>query len=170
MTKSAIELPDFYQRYVDKVAFENLTQALIISGNETLDLIRSIPEKSGAYAYDKGKWTIKEVVAHIIDAERIFAYRALRFARNDSTQLAGYDENSYTPESNANNRTLYKLAEEVANVRASTSDLFNSFSEEMKQRKGYADSIEMSVEALGFVIVGHETHHREILLERYLSN
>jgi len=169
MSKSTIQLPDFYQRYVDKVEFEDLTQALVVSGNETLDLIRSIPEKSGAYAYDDGKWTIKEVIAHILDAERVFAYRALRFARNDSTDLPGFDENSYTPESNANNRTLLKLAGEVANVRASTSDLFSSFSDEMMHRKGTADGIKMSVEALGFVIVGHETHHRQILIDRYLS-
>lgn len=170
MTTSELTLPAFYKGYVEEVEEDNLIQALITNGNLTLDLIRSIPENSGLYAYAEGKWTIKEVIAHIIDAERIFAYRALRFARNDRTELAGFEENEYTVASNANNRKIYKIAEEFANLRASTVDLFGSFSEAMLKREGMANGQLISVEALGYVIAGHETHHRKILNDRYLSN
>lgn len=170
MPKLNLTLPTFYQRYVDQVQGDQIVPALITNGNETLDLIRSISEKSGAYAYDEGKWTIKELIAHMIDSERVFAYRALRFSRNDTTALPGFEENDWAPEANANNRRLYKIAEDFANLRASTVDLFGSFSEQMLQRKGTASGVEMSVETIGFVIVGHEIHHRKILIERYLSH
>ena len=170
MAKPTITVPSFYQGYVDLVEEDNLIQALIVNGNESLERFRSIPEQSGNYAYANGKWTIKEVLAHIIDAERVFAYRALRFARNDKTELPGYEENDYTPESNAGSRKLYKICEEFANLRASTIDLFGSFDEEMLSRSGIASGGEMSVAALGYIIVGHELHHNKILLERYLSN
>ena len=170
MPKPNLTLPTFYQRYVDQVENDQIVPALITNGNETLELIRSIPEKNGDYAYDTGKWTIKEVIAHMIDAERVFAYRALRFSRNDQTVLPGFEENDWALEANANNRRLYKIAEEFANLRASNVDLFGSFNDEMLLRKGTASGAEMSVEAIGFVIVGHELHHRKILLERYLSH
>jgi len=170
ITMAELVLPDFYQRYVDNVDSDNLTQAFITNCNETLELIRSIPEPRGSHAYAEGKWTIKEVIAHMIDVERVFAYRAMRFSRNDKTELPGFEENDYTPNSNANNRKLYKLAEEFANLRNSTVDLFGSFNAEMIQRSGSANGLEMTVETLGFLIVGHEIHHRNILLERYLSD
>lgn len=170
MSKPTLIVPPFYQGYVDQVKEDNLIQALIVNGNESLEFFRSIPEQSGDYAYADGKWTIKEVIAHIIDAERVFAYRALRFARNDKTELPGYEENDYAPESNAGNRRLYKICDEFANLRASTVDLFGSFNEEMLSRSGVASGGEMSVAALGFMIAGHELHHKKILLERYLSN
>lgn len=170
MPKLNLTLPTFYQRYVDQVENDQIVPALITTGNETLELIRSIPEPKGGYAYGEGKWTIKEVIAHMIDAERVFAYRALRFSRNDNTVLPGFEENNWAPEANANNRRLYKIAEEFTNLRASTVDLFGSFNEEMLVRKGTASGVEMSVEAIGFVIVGHELHHRKILLDRYLSH
>lgn len=163
-------IPAFYQNYVRNVEDEELLPALINSGNLTIDLIKSIPENSGSYRYAPGKWSIKEVLVHMIDAERIFAYRALRFARNDKTELHGFEENDYAPESNAEGRKLYKILEEYNNVRASTVDLFNSFNEEMLLRRGKANGNEMSVNAIGFVIVGHETHHRNILNERYFSS
>lgn len=168
--KKSIIVPPFYQGYVNQVESDELIQELIKNGNETLELFRSIHEKLGDHAYAEGKWTIKELIAHIIDAERVFAYRALRFSRNDQTELPGFDEQLWAPESNASNRKLFKLAEEFANVRASTIDLFGSFSEEMLQRSGKANGNSMTVEAIGFVTVGHEIHHRNILLERYLSD
>ncbi|MTI21222.1 DinB family protein [Fulvivirga sp. RKSG066] len=170
MPQFNFDLPEFYQRYVNAVEQDDLIPALITSGNETLELIRSVQETSGAYAYAEDKWTIKEVIAHMIDAERVFAYRALWFARNDKTDLPGFNENDWAVESNANSRRLYKIAEEYANVRAATVDLFSSFSENMLKRVGTANGLQMSAELLGFIIVGHETHHRKVLLERYLSN
>ncbi|ELR71054.1 hypothetical protein C900_03184 [Fulvivirga imtechensis AK7] len=163
-------IPDFYKNYVRNVQEEDLIPALINNGNLTIDLIKSIPEASGNYRYAAGKWSIKEVLAHMIDAERIFAYRALRFARNDKTALHGFEENDYAPESNAENRKLYKILDEYNNVRASTVDLFSSLSEEMLNRTGTANGNEMSVYAIGFVIAGHDAHHRKVLNERYLSS
>jgi hypothetical protein len=106
----------------------------------------------------------------MIDAERIFAYRALRFARKDKTPLAGWEENDYAPLANAGNRSLEKIASEMNHLRASTIDLFESFTPEMLTYKGTANKNEMSVAVLGFVIAGHETHHRKILIERYLAD
>lgn len=163
-------IPAFYRKYVESVEGEDLIPVLINSGNVTIDLIKSISEASGDYRYADGKWSIKQVLTHMIDAERIFAYRALRFARNDKTELAGFEENDYAMESNADARKLYKILEEYNNVRASTIDLFSSFTEEMLQRTGIANGNEMSVNSIGFVIAGHETHHRRILNERYLSS
>ncbi len=170
MPKPALsEIPSFYQKYVEAVAYDELIPALINSGNETVDLLKSITEQAGNYRYAPEKWTVKEVIAHMIDAERVFAYRALRFARNDKTDLPGFDETAWTPESNANNRKLYKLIEEYNNVRAATVDLFGSFSDEMLQRIGTANGNKVGVLAIGFIIVGHETHHRNILNQRYFS-
>lgn len=163
-------IPDFYKNYVRNVEEEDLIPALINNGNLTIDLIKSIPEASGNYRYAEGKWSIKEVLSHMIDAERIFTYRALRFARNDKTELHGFEENDYAPESNAENRKLYKILDEYNNVRASTVDLFSSFSEEMLNRTGVANGNEMSVRAIGFVIAGHDAHHRRVLNERYFSS
>ena len=163
------EIPEFYQKYVQAVQYDELIPALINSGNEMVELMKSIPEASGDYKYGPDKWTIKEVLTHIIDAERVFAYRALRFSRNDQTELPGFDEQLWTPESNASNRKIYKIIEEYNNLRASTVDLFGSFSADMLKRRGSANGSFMTVQAIGFVIVGHETHHRKILNERYFS-
>lgn len=162
-----LTIPPFYREYVEAVEDQDLIPALINSGNQTVDLMKSITEAQGDFRYAEGKWSIKEVLAHIIDAERIFAYRALRFARNDKTELPGFDENTYAAQSDAATRKLYKILEEFNNLRTSTIDLFQSFDEEMLQRSGQANGQEMTVHAIGFVIVGHETHHRGVIQERY---
>jgi len=104
----------------------------------------------------------------MIDVERIFAYRALRFARNDKTGLAGFEENDYAPESNAHSRSVAEIAEEMNRLRLTTIDLFKSFTPEMLLRGGKANQMDLTVLALGYAISGHETHHRNIFLERYL--
>lgn len=162
-------VPHFYKNYVKQIDEPDLLQALRISGHRMLELIHSIPVAKADFAYDHGKWTIRELLCHIIDAERIFAYRALRFARNDKTNLPGFEEKDYAPQANASGRSLSKIASEMAHLRTSTIDLFESFTPEMLVRKGTANNNEMSVAVLGFVIAGHETHHRRILVERYLS-
>jgi uncharacterized damage-inducible protein DinB len=116
-----------------------------------------------------GKWTIKELLCHMMDAERIFAYRALRFARNDSTDLHAFEENDYAPQANAHGRSVQQLITEIKNLRATTLDLFASFTPEMLQRKGTANNTLISVINLGYIIAGHETHHRNVLADRYLK-
>ena len=145
-----------------------MLDALRVSGTLTTGLILAIPEELGEYRYAPGKWSIKELLCHMMDAERIFCYRALRFARNDKTSLHGFDENTYAPEANAHARTLVQLAQECTHLRISTLDLFKSFNEDMLLRTGKANNTEISVLALGYIIAGHETHHRKVLQERYL--
>jgi len=162
-------VPPFYKNYVKQIEESDLLQALRISGHRTLEMVYSIKEGKQDFRYAEGKWSIRELLCHMIDAERIFAYRALRFARNDKTELAGWEENDYAPQANADHRSLKQIAEEMRHVRLSTLDLFEGFTEEMLKRKGIANKNEMSVLVLGFVIAGHETHHRKILKERYLD-
>lgn len=106
----------------------------------------------------------------MIDTERIMSYRALRFARNDKTPLHGFEENDYAPEANAGSRTLASIAEEMSRLRLTTVDMFASFSPDMLMRKGLANNVEFSVLTIGYIIPGHESHHRNILKERYLAN
>lgn len=162
-------IPSFYKNYVKLVEESHVIQALRISGNRMGEWVHAWPEDQADLCYADGKWTVREVLCHVLDAERIFAYRALRFARNDKTPLSGFDENTYAPEANAVGRPLKKIAAEMVHLRASTVDLFEGFSEEMLLRKGTANENEVSVLALGFIIAGHETHHRRILTERYQS-
>ncbi len=162
-------IPPFYKGYVKLVENPDLLQALRTSGYRTLELVHSIAENKSDYRYADGKWTIREVLCHMIDAERIFAYRALRFARNDKTNLSGFDEKEYAKELNASARSLRRIADEMQHLRTSTIDLFDGFNEEMLKRKGTANNNELSVIALGFIIAGHETHHCKVLRERYLN-
>jgi len=162
-------VPPFYRGYVDHVKDFDLFEILSLSGKQTLEMVRSIPEDLGKYRYADNKWSIKEVLCHMMDAERIFGYRALRFARNDQTPLAGFEEKNYAPEANADGRTIVQIADEIQHVRQSTIDLFKSFSPEMLKRNGTANNTEISVVNIGFVIPGHEIHHGKILKERYLT-
>lgn len=132
-------------------------------------MLSAVPEDMGEYRYEKGKWSIKELVCHMMDAERIFAYRALRFARNDSTELSSFEENDYAPEANAHSRSLKQLLREAETLRKTTLDLFSSFTPEMLQRKGTVNKNVVSVINIGYIIAGHETHHRNVLNERYLK-
>jgi uncharacterized damage-inducible protein DinB len=160
-------VPQFYKNYVKQIDETDVLQALRLSGFRSQVLIHSIPVEKADYRYAEQKWSIREVLCHIIDAERIFAYRALRFARNDKTNLHPFDENMYAPQANAGGRSLKKIADEFSHLRASTVDMFEGFTEEMLHRRGTANNNEVSVLALGFIIAGHEAHHRKILVERY---
>jgi uncharacterized damage-inducible protein DinB len=120
------------------------------------------------YQYALGKWTIKDILQHLIDSERIFAYRALRFARKDATPLPGFTEDDFANEAGGSERSIRDLLTELAIVRESTLALFRTFSDEVLKRRGEASGTEMSVRALGFVIIGHQNHHQRIFEERYL--
>ena len=160
-------IPPFYKNYVKLLEQTDLNTTLRVSGYRTLELVHSISEAKCDFRYAEGKWSVRELLCHMIDAERIFAYRALRFARNDKTELPGWEEKEYAPQANAAHRSLKKIADEMQHLRISTVDLFEGFNEEMLKRKGVANKNEMSVAALGFIIAGHETHHRNILKEKY---
>jgi uncharacterized damage-inducible protein DinB len=163
------EYAAFYGTYIDNVSEEyNLTEELEISVHRLIKFVQNIPMDKFDYRYAEGKWTIKDILQHIIDAERIFAYRALRFARNDKTALPGFEENDYADEANANKRSIQDLLSELLVVRQATLMLFKSFSEDELLRKGIASNNPMSVRALGFTIIGHQNHHQRIFEERYL--
>ena len=162
-------IPPFYKAYVKLVKHPDVLQAMRISGYRTMELIHSIPEARKDFRYAEGKWSVREVLCHMIDAERIFSYRALRFARNDKTSLSSFDENEYAKQLNATGRNLTQIGDEMQHLRTTSVDLFESFTEEMLKRKGTVNNNELSVVALGFIVAGHETHHCKILQERYLS-
>lgn len=170
MTRPSMEsVPDFYKGYVLHVKDQDMLEALKLSSVETLKLVRSIPEDLGQYRYAEGKWSIKELLGHMIDTERIMSYRALRFARKDKTPLHAFEENDYAPEANAHGRTILQLSNEMERLRATTLDMFESFTPDMLNRIGMASNKLFSVLTMGYIIAGHETHHRKVLQERYIT-
>lgn len=130
-------------------------------------LISKLSQEDLAKRYSPEKWSVAEVIVHMMDCERVFAYRALRFARRDKTELPGYDENLFASNSSANNRTASELLREYVAQRNSTIELYCGFSNDMLEQVGAANGIEMSVTGLGFAICGHERHHWRIIQERY---
>src|SRR5690606_6981044 len=149
------EYPEYYQGYMNNIEpHSNLFEELEASHHYFIKFVQDIPMEKHDYRYDVGRWTIKEIIQHLIDCERIFAYRAFRFSRNDMTELPGFDENSYADNSNGNERHLKDLLMEFSLVRHTTLALFKSFSKEALQRKGKANQVEISVRALGFMIIG----------------
>jgi uncharacterized damage-inducible protein DinB len=133
-------------------------------------LYRSLPEERLLYRYAPGKWTMKEVLLHLIDDERIYAYRALAIARGDMTPLPGFDQEAYALASRANERAVENLLDEYALVRRATLALFNSFTDEMLLRRGNADGHSVTVRGLIYHVAGHEQHHLKIIREQYLKN
>jgi hypothetical protein len=160
---------EYFNHYIGLVSnYEDVVNALELSHKRTNELLDLITEDQGNYAYAEGKWSIKELLAHMIDTERIFCNRALRIARNDKTDMPGYDHDAYVPESGANDRRLCEICKEFDIVRQGTIALFKSFTPEMLERSGTANGNPFTVLALGFIISGHETHHVNIMEERYL--
>jgi uncharacterized damage-inducible protein DinB len=164
------EFAGHFATYISQVSDEyTLVEELEISVHRFIKFVQNIPLDKFDYRYAEGKWTIKDIIQHLIDAERIFAYRALRFARNDQTPLASFEENDYVDQANANQRSIQDLLTELAVVRQATLSLFKSFSNEELQRIGIASNKPMSVRALGFTIIGHQNHHQRVFDERYLD-
>ena len=162
------EYANFYKSYIQALEDVELIEELEISLHDFIRFVQNVPMDKFDYRYAEGKWTIKEIIQHLIDSERVFSYRALRISRNDKTPLPGFDENEYVANSNGNKRNLQGLLTELAVVRQATLSLFNSFSQEQLQYVGIASDNEVSVRAIGFIIIGHQKHHQKIFSERYL--
>lgn len=163
------EYASFYSSYISQVSDEfSMLEELEISVHRLRNFVQNIPMDKYDYQYAEGKWTIKDILQHLIDCERIFNYRALRFARKDQTPLPGFDEDEFANFAEGSKRSIRDLLTELAIVRESTLCLFRTFSDEVLLRKGMASGNEMSVRALGFIIVGHQNHHQRIFEERYL--
>lgn len=164
------EYHSYFKIYIDDLSTngKSILENLIDTGNHLEELVTATPKEKQLYIYAEGKWTLKQLLVHIIDTERIFNYRALRFARNDSTELQGFDHDFYTENVNANARDLEDLLSEFKLVRASSVSLFKSFPDEALFRKGTASGNIISVRAIGHLISGHQQHHIKIFKERYL--
>lgn len=163
------EYAAFYSSYISQVSDEfSLLEELEIAVHRLRNFAQNIPMDKYDYQYEVGKWTIKDILQHLIDCERIFNYRALRFARKDKTLLPGFDEDDFANAAEGSKRSIRDLLTELAIVRESTLCLFKAFSDEVLLQKGTASGSEMSVRALGFIIIGHQNHHQRIFEERYL--
>ena len=160
-------VPDYYHRYIAYVQPNDLAKAMQ-QQQEVISFLKSLPAEKWNYAYAEGKWTIKEMVQHMIDTERIFAYRALTFARKDATALPGFEENDYAAASDANRRSPASLIRDLQVVQESSALLFESFSEAQLEAEGVANGKSVYVRGIGFILVGHVLHHMSILKERYL--
>lgn len=165
---ASADFPKFYHRYVEEAEGTDLLQALRISEERMRNALLHFRPDQEDHRYAPGKWSVKEVVQHVIDGERIFAYRALRFARNDDTGLPGFEENDYVPASLCERRTIKDLLREYSAVRGATTLLFESLPPDALDRSGMANERPITVRALGWVIAGHSNHHVNILLDRYL--
>ncbi len=164
----ANEYASYYGRYVSLVPEGDIIATLSGQLDSTLKLLRSIDESKAGWRYAPDKWSIKELVGHVTDGERIFAYRALRIARGDRTPLPGFEQDDYVKYGHFDARRLDELAEEFELVRRSNLLMFRHLDAEAWQRRGTASDAEVSVRALAFIIAGHERHHMEILRTRYL--
>lgn len=162
------EYSKFNATYIKAIENIELFDELEISLHDFIKFVQNIPLDKFDYRYAEGKWTIKDIIQHIIDTERIFSYRALRISRNDKTPLPGFEENDYVENTDANTRSIQELLTEFSAVRHSNLLLFKSFSEDQLARMGIASENEISVRALGFLMIGHQKHHQKVFAERYL--
>ncbi len=162
------EYASFYAPYLAAVPNGDLLRLLEVQGAEMLDLLRAFGEERGGYRYAPGKWSVKEVVGHVADAERVFAYRALRFARADATPLPGFEQNGYVAAAGFDRRSLADLADEFAGVRQATLKLFAGLDAPALKRAGIASGHPVTVRAVAWILAGHEQHHARMLRERYL--
>jgi uncharacterized damage-inducible protein DinB len=162
------EYAPYYERYISLVPEGDVAETLERQAAETAALLRGLTEEQGDARYEPGKWSVKELIGHLSDTERILSYRLLRVARADRTPIEGFDQDPYVANSNAGARTLQSLAGEFARVRAATLALVRSLDDAAWSRVGVANENEISVRALAHIIAGHEAHHVGILRERYL--
>lgn len=158
----------YYHHYIAQVQDGNIINILKENHKVTQKIIQNIPENKANYRYAEGKWSIKELLLHLVDVERVMSYRALRFARNDKTNIPGFDHDNYVPNSEAEHRTLANIAMEFQAVRNATIEQFKYYNSEVMNRIGTANNGTCSVRGLAYIIAGHELHHRSILEERYL--
>lgn len=163
------EYAPYYAGYIAHVPDGDLVDLLRSEIGETLSLVHGIPEERASHRYAPGKWSIKEVLGHMADVERIMSYRMLRIARGDTTPLAGFDENAYVPMANFEARSLASLAKEFEQVRRATVAFLEHLDPDAGVRRGTANNLEISARAIAYIIAGHERHHVRILRERYLK-
>jgi hypothetical protein len=163
------EYLEYYHKYISRVPKGDIIAILATQLEDTLTLLRDVSDERGLHAYAPGKWTIKEVIGHMSDVERVMSYRALRFARGDRTPLPGFDENAYAPAGEFNARPIASLLAELTSARRATVALLAGLPAAAWARDGAANNAAVTVRALAWIIAGHELHHRELLATRYLA-
>ena len=168
MRPTPIEFGDYYNHYIGLVQEDDVLLALLRSKGESMIFWDSISEAKSSHQYDEGKWSVKQLLAHIIDTERIFCYRALSFARGEKQSLPGYDHETYALNSMVEDRSFSDIRNEQQIVRESTLALYRSFNSEQFNLVGKANNLDLSVRAIGFILVGHEMHHMNVVRENYL--
>lgn len=161
------EYPEYYQRYIGLLEGEDLLSILSELNREISDTLNSFPQSKGNYSYAAGKWTVKEVIGHMMDTDRILAYRALAIARGEKQPLPSFDQDEYVNNGNFNERNLLDIIYEYRLVRESNILLYKSFDESVLSRRGIAAGNEISVNSLFWIIAGHQKHHLKILKEKY---
>jgi hypothetical protein len=170
MTKpEKAEYDAYYERYVSLVDERSLLESLAAQPGELSNLLGNLPDERGSYTYDEGKWTIKEVLGHLIDGERFFAYRILRISRGDTTPIEGFEQDEYIENARSNARSIVDLIEEFRLLREANMFLFKNLNEEDWLRMGMASGLPVSVRALAYIMSGHITHHVNIMQTRYLA-
>jgi hypothetical protein len=170
MTRPArSEYDPYYEGYVSLVPEADIIPALENQIDEISELFEKVPEERGTFAYEDGKWTIKELLSHLIDGERMFAYRVFRIARGDKTPIEGFEQDGYIENSHANGRPIAELMEEFTLLREANLILFENLEDEDWVRTGTANNVEISVRSLAWIMVGHVRHHMSILRSRYLT-
>jgi enhancing lycopene biosynthesis protein 2 len=165
----ASEYAPFYETYIQLVNSEDIVATLEAQRLHMMQMLAARSEREGNFRYAPDKWSVKEVVGHLADSERIFSYRALRIARGDVTPLPGFEQNDYVKNGGFGERKLTDLSEELAEVRGATSALYRSLGEEAWARRGTASNYGVTVRALAYMTAGHELHHQRILEERYFA-
>ena len=168
MNISHDEFNPYYLPYIQLAANQDIVLGLKKNVISVVDFYQNIPSEKLEHAYAEGKWTPKDILLHIIDTERVFVYRAMRIARQDKTEMVGFEQDDYIDAGKANNRTINSLIEEYKAVRNATIVLFDSFSDEELKSIGKANGSPVSVRAIGYIITGHENHHNNVIRERYL--
>jgi len=163
------EFPAYYAPYIARVPAGDLLAVLQRQGKDFTALVRAVPEGRASFRYEPGKWSVKQVVGHVCDAERIFTYRALCFSRDERAPLPGFDENTYAPASGADLRPIAELAAEFEAIRGATLALFGGMSESMLTNRGIANGNPLTVRAIAYIVAGHAFHHAAVLNERYLK-
>lgn len=168
MRPSKGDYNDYYQQYIDEIKGDDIFRILIEQNLESQNVLNSFSESKGNYKYAEGKWTVKQVIGHLMDVERIFAYRALCIARGETSPLPGMDQDTYVANGNFNKRQIFDLVYEYRLLRESNILLFGSFDKSILHNRGIASNYEVTVLALMFMTAGHEKHHLKVLTEKYM--
>lgn len=162
------DFPEYYGRYISRVDTDNLTDAITKYGQLLESFYTGLPEEKAGHRYAPGKWTLKEVLQHVVDTERIMSYRLLRIARKDKTPLPSFDEDSFAAASQANERSFDSIKAEFLALRKATDHLVGSLHDDQLAASGTASNLPVTANAVGYIIFGHLLHHKAIVEERYL--